>query len=81
MRIRILNDGRVLEGTAQQIVEQMHSLAFGQENRTLSEYVDWVAEQVRRTEEIPLEVEGDTDVAKAASLVKAMLESGLAVKM
>lgn len=81
MRIRILNDGRVLEGTAQQIVEQMRTLAFGQENRTLSEYVDWVADQIRRTEEIPLEVEGDTDAAKAASLVKAMLEAGLAVKM
>ena len=37
MRIRMMADGRVLEGTAKQIAESMHALAFGQENRTLSE--------------------------------------------
>jgi hypothetical protein len=33
MRIRITGDGRVLEGTAKQIVEAMHYVAFGQERR------------------------------------------------
>ena len=41
MRIRMMADGRVLEGTAKQIAEAMHALAFGQESRSLSEYIDW----------------------------------------
>ena len=48
MRIRMMADGRVLEGTAKQIAEAMHALAFGQENRTLSEYIDWAVDQARR---------------------------------
>lgn len=67
MRIRMMADGRVLEGTAKQIAEAMHALAFGQENRTLSEYIDWAVDQARRMNEIDLEVEGDTDDEKAQS--------------
>jgi len=43
--------GRVLEGTAKQIAEAMHALAFGQENRTLSEYIDWAVDQARHSGE------------------------------
>ena len=45
MRIRMMADGRALEGTAKQIAEAMHALAFGQENRTLSEYIDWAVDR------------------------------------
>ena len=55
-----LADGRVLEGTAKQIAESMHALAFGQENRTLSEYIDWAVDQARRMNEIELDVTGAT---------------------
>ncbi len=78
MRIRMMADGRVLEGTAKQIAEAMHALAFGQENRTLSEYIDWAVDQARRMNEIDLEVTGTTDDDKASALVRAMLEEGLA---
>lgn len=81
MRIRMMADGRVLEGTAKQIAEAMHALAFGQENRTLSEYIDWAVDQARRMNEIDLEVEGETDDEKAQSLVRAMLAAGLAEKL
>ena len=81
MRIRMMADGRVLEGTAKQITEAMHALAFGQENRTLSEYIDWAVEQARRMNEIDMQVEGDTDDEKAKSLVRAMLEAGLAERL
>jgi hypothetical protein len=73
--------GRVLEGTAKQIAEAMHALAFGQENRTLSEYIDWAVDQARRMNEIEMQVEGDTDDEKARSLVRAMLEAGLAERL
>jgi len=81
MRIHMIRDGRVLEGTPRQIVEAMRYIAFGQEQRSLSEYIDWLVDQVQRIESIDLKVEGDTDDEKAASLVQAMLNSGLAVKM
>jgi hypothetical protein len=77
----MMADGRVLEGTAKQIAEAMHSLAFGQENRTLSEYIDWAVDQARRMNEIDLKVEGETDDEKAQSLVRAMLAAGLAEKL
>ena len=81
MRIRMMSDGRVFEGTPRQIVEAMQYIAFGQENRTLGEYIDWLVDQVERLEETPLKVEGETDDEKAASLVDAMLTNGLAEKM
>ncbi len=81
MRLRITADGRVLGGTAKQIVEAMHALAFGQENRTLSESIDWAVDQARRMNEIDLEVTGTTDDDKASALVRAMLAAGLAQKL
>ena len=81
MRIRMMADGRVLEGTAKQIAEAMHALAFGQENRTLSEYIDWAVDQALRMNEIDLEVTGTTDDDKASALVRAMLAAGLAQKV
>ncbi len=81
MKIRLMTDGRVLEGTTKQIAETMQALAFGQEDRTLSEYISWAVEQVRRMNEIDLQVEGETEDEKAQSLVHAMLETGLAEKL
>ena len=77
----MMADGRVLEGTTKQIAEAMHALAFGQENRTLSEYIDWAVDQARCMNEIDMQVEGDTDDEKAKSLVRSMLEAGLAEKL
>ena len=81
MRIRMMSDGRVFQGTPKQIVEAMQYIAFGQEQRSLGEYIDWLVDQVQWLESIELKVEGDTDEEKAASLVQAMLGSGLAERM
>ena len=81
MKIRINADGRVLQGTPKQIIEAMQSIAFGQDNRTLSEYIDWIVDQVQRMEGIGLEVTGETGGEKASSLVHAMIGAGLAEKM
>ena len=81
MRIRMLADGRVLEGTAKQIAEAMHALALGQENRALSETIDWAVDQARRMNELDLEVTGTTDDDKASALVRAVLAAGLAQKL
>ncbi len=81
MRIQIVNDGRVLEGTAVQIVQQLQYIAFGKEEATLAEYVDWLAAQVARQDGVDLRVEGTTGREKAVGLVKAMVKAGLAVKV
>ena len=81
MKIRINADGRVLQGTPKQIVEAMQSIAFGQEDRTLGEYIDWAAEMASSMMGVELKVSGETDAERAASLVEAMLEAGLAEKL
>jgi hypothetical protein len=43
--------------------------------------IDWLAAQVARQEGVELKVEGATGREKAAALVTAMLEAGLAVKV
>ena len=59
----------------------VHKKAVGQKDRTLSEYIDWAVDQARRMNEIDMQVEGETDDAKAKSLVRAMLEAGLAERL
>jgi len=81
MRIRMMADGRVLGGTDKQIAEAMRALAFGQENRPLSEYIDWAVNQARRMNEIDMQIEGDTDDEKAKTLVRAVLEAELAERL
>jgi len=80
MRIQ-MNDGRVLEGTPVQIVGEMQYLAFGQEGKALGEYVDWAVGQLERLSGVKLPVEGASDEEKAGSLVRAMLDTGLATEL
>jgi len=77
MRIR-MQDGRIFEGTATQIVQSMRSIAMGAPNMTLSEYIDWVSTRAGMVEGRPLAVNGVTDDERCTSLVAQMLESGLA---
>lgn len=81
MRIKIMNDGRVLEGTALQIVQQMQAIGFGKSDRALADYVDWLAAQVARLTDVAIEVKGETAEEKARSLVDEMLRTGLAEKL
>ena len=78
MRIQMTSDGRVLEGTAKQIVTMMQSLAFGQEDKSLTEYITWAVAAAARMTEVEMEVTGDDEDALAASLVEEMLSTGLA---
>ena len=80
MRIRIVSDGRVLLGTAEQIVRQLQYLAFGLEDASLDEYVDWLAAQVGRQEGVELRVEGATGREKAEALLRELIGAGLAVR-
>lgn len=81
MKIRMTGDGRVFQGTPKQIVEEMKYIAFGQEHRTLGEYIDWAVGELERLQSIALDVRGDSDEEKAESLVRGMIGAGLAARM
>ena len=79
MRI-LLSDGRVFSGTPLQIVRAMQDVAFGAEHFSTAEYIDWVATNAERAEGVALQIEGETDEERAASLLAEMLRVGLATK-
>ncbi len=78
MRIRICADQRIYCGTPTELVQQMDGRAFGAQRLSLSEYVLWAAGMARDVLGIHLEVSGDTAALRGASLVQAMLQTGLA---
>ena len=77
MKIRV-QDGRVFEGTATQIVQSMKSIALGAPRMTLSEYVDWVATRAGAIEGGSLALAAASDDERCERLVERMLELGLA---
>lgn len=80
MRIR-MEDGRELEGTAIQIVQQMQSIAFGRERDSLSQYIDWVRRQTSDYMGVALDITGETDEERASSLVDQLLRARLAARI
>ena len=77
MQIRIHADRRVLAGTPTDIVMQMKDLAFAAQGLSLDEYTTWAAQMAQDMMGVTLKIEGEGD-ARAASLLRAMLEAGLA---
>jgi hypothetical protein len=75
-----MRDERVFQGTALQIVKAMQDIAFGVDDLTVPEYIDWVVANARKFEEVELKVEGATDDEKAKSLVEEMVRAGLAIR-
>ena len=81
MRIRIVDDGRILQGTPLQMVQQMQSVAFGREELTVVEYVDWVANQLATMMAVQLDVRGATADERTRSLIDELLRTGFAEKI
>ena len=79
MRIRIVSDGRVYDGSPAQIVYQMQQIAFGCEQFTLAEYIDWLVDQTSRLAGITLTIAGETEADKAKALIAELIRHGLAV--
>jgi hypothetical protein len=73
----VMRDGRVFQGTALQIVKAMQDIAFGVDQMTLDQYIDWVVDNARRFEGVELVVGGETAEDRAEALVEAMLATGL----
>lgn len=73
-----LQDGRSFQGTASQIVGAMRNIAFHMREAPIGKYIDWVISNTERFEGIRLNVRGTSEEERAASLLDAMLEAGLA---
>ncbi len=78
MRIEIVGDGHVFEGTAKQILAQMQSLAFAAQHLSLREYIDWNVANIERGFDVKLVVSGETDDERAAAFLAQMMERGYA---
>lgn len=76
----VMRDGRVFQGTALQIVKAMQDIAFGVEQMTLDQYIDWVVDNARRFEEVELAANGATTEERAKELIEEMVRAGLAVR-
>jgi hypothetical protein len=80
MRIE-MRDGRAFEGKALEIVRAMQDIAFGVEQLSLSEYIDWVVRNASKFEDVELKISGETDEEKSESLVSEMVRVGLTRKL
>jgi hypothetical protein len=71
-------DGRVFQGTPIQIVKAMQDIAFGVEDMSLDEYIDWVVENARRFEGVEVDAAASTTAERASLLVKSLITQSLA---
>jgi len=80
MTIVIRADGRRFSGTPLQIVQQMQSVAFGQDDVTLPEYIERSVRLVDVMEGVSLKVTGESDEQLSASFLDEMVKAGLALR-
>jgi len=76
-----LKDGRVVQGTARQIVSQMRDLAQFSNAATIGDYVEYVRTNTGAFEGVSLDITGETEDEKCESLVAELLRNELAVRL
>ena len=81
MRIEVVGDGHVFEGTPKQILMQMKSLAFGAEHMSMREYIEGNVANIARGFGIAFKLTGETDEELAESFLQQMLDGGYARKL
>ncbi len=81
MKIQVMADGNILDGSPVEIVQGMQLLAFGQDDKSLEEYIQWAAGRTEQYLGVTMNVEGDDAESMASSFVQEMLDKGLAQKV
>jgi hypothetical protein len=76
-----LKDGRVVQGTARQIVSAMRDVSQFSAAATLDEYVGFVQSNTQGFEGVSLDVKGETEDERCASLVDELVRTGLAERL
>jgi hypothetical protein len=80
MRIRLRNEERIFEGTANQVVQQMQRTAIFAAHLSLAEYVDWCVQNAGLMG-LDVKVTGEDVDERCASLVAEMIGVGVAEKI
>ncbi len=73
-----MRDGRKFSGTPLRIVQSMRAVAFDQKDATIDRYIDFVIDNVQRSDEVALVVAGTTEEERAASLLAELKRVGFA---
>lgn len=80
MRVRLRDEGRIFEGTATQVVQQMQRTAIFAAHLSLGEYVDWCVQNAGQMG-LGVKVTGDTTDERCASLLDEMIATGFAERL
>ena len=80
MRIRLRDEERIFEGTANQVVQQMQRTAIFAAHLSLAEYVDWCVQNAGLMG-LDVKVTGEDVDERCASLVAEMIRVGVAEKI
>ena len=74
-----LKDGQTFTGTDLQILRQMQALSTLRDS-SLDDYIAWMVGNVLEFDDVQLAVIGDTEDARAESLLGMLVMAGLAVR-
>ena len=77
-KIIINNDDRLHEGTPLEIIEQMKYLAWGWENKTVDEYINWMVEKLKIFPGIDVKISENNLDMKAEQFIEILLKHNLA---
>lgn len=81
MRIEIVADGRVFQGTPKQIVMQMKSISPGPTHLSMREFVERHVTSIACAFGVDLTVTGETDDDLASSFLEQLLAGGYARRL
>ena len=83
LKIKIINDKRVYEGSPIEIIEQMKYLAWGWESKPVDEYIEWMISQLKTYNEIEITIAivKDNPEIMAEQFIDALLVNKLAYEV
>lgn len=80
MRVKLRDEGRIFEGTASQVVEQMQRTAIFAAHLSLTDYVDWCVQNAAQLG-VDVKLAGETTEDRCASLVDELVTGGFAERL
>ena len=80
MRVKLRDEGRIFEGTATQVVQQMQRTAIFAAHLSVNEYVDWCVQNAGQMG-LGVTVTGATVDERCASLIDEMIATGFAERI
>ena len=80
-KIILKNDDRIHEGTSLEIIDQMKYLAWGWENKPVTDYIDWMIEKLKTFPGIEVNITEKTLEMKAEQFIAILIKHNLACEI